>query len=231
MKCLFPFIFLVFATTITSAQVLKGTFVTGGTIAYQSSTEEELQNFGQANLQSEFSNLEIAPAIGFTVNENLVLGAYLSYAREKRDFSFTSTIGGFEQIQGSDNNLFSIIPFLRYYKTVVDKFGLTFELNVKFGFGSGENVNSFFDNNNLEVVTNNFDVSEFSMGATPGIFYRLNDSFLIRANIGKLSYLNRTEKFSDDLNVPFQNEMRNFDLNLSDNLTLSFEYFFGGKGG
>lgn len=229
MKTFLPIFFFFIFVSILSAQVQKGSFVTGGMIVYFSSTQDgRASGFNQGFIDDKSSQFEIAPALGYVLNENLVLGTFLSYAREERDIDFNSGNGGFQQTQTSKNNLFSLKPFLRYYKTVVDKFGLTFELNLRIGFGSGESSLSFSNVNNIDEVRNQFDVSEFSLGASPGIFYKLNNSFIIRANIGALSYLNRRESFEDGLNVPMQRKLRDFNLSLTDDLTLSFEYFFGG---
>jgi len=110
-----------------SAQTEKGSFVLGGSIGYYKDKYTPDNN--------KLSSFNIAPSAGYFVADNIAVGLGLGYWQAKYDQN-AGTINGGALRATMKEELFSIRPFVRYYKSVSDQFKFFGNLQVPLSFGN-----------------------------------------------------------------------------------------------
>ena len=113
---------LFFIASLTQAQIKKGSILLGGSIQYSNSTGEEIPDIGKNKIRS----ISIGPAIGYALNDNLVLGLELGYSNGKSNLDVRK--------YKADGFYGSV--FLRQYWNVTSKFYAF--ANVRAGYGTSE---------------------------------------------------------------------------------------------
>lgn len=139
----------------TSNGYQKGDIFISGAVGY--SAEEA----GSA----ESNNFEIAPKVGYFVNENIAVGAHLGYQNA------TAELGGRDT---KDLSTISVGVFGRYYFLPTNKFSIFGQLGVDY----------------LTVDDNMTDTNAdgFGFAVAPGISYFVSNHFALEATFGVLGY-------------------------------------------
>jgi hypothetical protein len=119
------------------------------------------------------STFEVAPSIGFFVNENIAVGLRVGVGNEKLDFD------------GEDvtNNMFSVGAFGRYYWTPANQFSFFGELGFTYNTTNNEFV--VFEG---ELMPADYKTTGFEIAVRPGVSYFISSNFALEATIGSLGY-------------------------------------------
>lgn len=120
------------------------------------------------------------PAWGMMINENIAVGLGLNITGSTTDAGTELKSSGFE-----------VMPFMRYYKAVSDNFSLYGELNISFGSGKQEILDT--DINGLPIIVD-ADFSTLDILVGPGVQYWFTDRWSMNAQVGVLGYSSRTDK-------------------------------------
>lgn len=139
-------------------------FFTGGTLAFDT----------EGNSNSDAKNLEylVAPYIGYSVSEKIIIGLSVGYAGTRTEVTNDNY---------TNNGELQLTPFMRYRKGVGERMGLYGELGVSLGLGNVKTVATGVDD-----ITSN--TTSFRVYIGPGIDYALADRWVINAGWGALSY-------------------------------------------
>lgn len=154
-----------------NAQINKGSIMLGGTI-YGSGNN--VKNPDTSMYKT--SSFTIAPALGFAVNTNTILGFSLSYGTINTKYN------------GADNrqklNAYGVGAFLRKYKLLAKNFYLFGEGNLMYNHSS---YNYSIYNSGAEYDSK---ANSVSLNFTPGIAYNLTPSIQLETGLQNLLYVN-----------------------------------------
>lgn len=183
-------LFLFFSTTIM-AQLQQGSLFLSGRLSIQSINQDGGLMPGSApflsfNPEVSSTGVEVAPSLGYLFSGNLAGGLELSYAYTSTSLEQSPASSFFPQTQESSLRLFSVRPFLRYYKSFSDKLGLQLDIFGGLGFGSASADRIVDINGNVTELKE--DISSFELGLSPGIYYFISPRFMIDASIGGIGY-------------------------------------------
>lgn len=159
MKRLFFTMLLVNAALITKAQTSAGTIMIGGSVGFNSNTQETAGD----DLKS--STFSISPSAGYFLSDNFALGL---------EFGFSSTKFS------NDDKLTSLNvgPFARYYKFIVEE-KFAFYGEAGFSFGSGK-----YDPDGGNEAKS----SSFGLNISPGFAYFFSNKWALDFQLQGISY-------------------------------------------
>lgn len=161
----------------------------GGNLGFNT----EKTKFEDTELSSGTS-FEIAPEVGYNLNEKWAVAIALSYAHNEN-----STVSVAGQSASGNINSFSIKPFVRY----------TFLKSGNFSaFCDGV---LYYTTTHAQGVENNFNDSGVSFN--PGIAYTITPKVSLIAHLGKLGYNHEWHKVGDDFR-----KKDAFDFNISNSI-------------
>jgi outer membrane protein len=179
---------LVFSTVFLSAQTEKGKFLLIGSTSLNADFGKSKTKTGSTTVDNyKYLNLDLNPMAGYTVIDNLPIGAYLSF--DIHNMTYT------DDDHYSKGTSFVIGPFARYYFANLNGFQPMVEAaigfgvdNTKYNYGSGETKNNAF---------------MWEYWAGPGFTYFLNDHIGIDGMIG---YYHQIYNYKGDNNFQARSE-------------------------
>jgi hypothetical protein len=155
------------------------------------------------NLELKSFNFRFSPKLGYSINDNLIIGIGLGYHYYKSEGETYENFNNNRTING-----YSFYPYLKKYIPIGKKLAFHIQGEARFSndFYKSENRNTKFKNNSIFI------------GLRPGISYNLSKEILFQANFGALGYYNGTTKTNDIIT----NKSNSFNFNFS-----SSELLFG----
>ncbi|MCB9304399.1 MAG: outer membrane beta-barrel protein [Lewinellaceae bacterium] len=200
---LLTFALLMSISTLALAQFQPGDAFLNGSFSLQfnnSSNGFLLASSNTINFAGEVSSVELSiqPRFGVLVSSNLALGLGLGYEGLFSETNTERAISPFPQTVKSTINRYSFSPFLRYYKSFEDRFGLWLDLYGSVGLGKGkfENVQNGIRD---EQEENQFNMQ---LGIRPGLYYFLNRRFALEASVGGIGFNYDRRKMVDTESDP-----------------------------
>ncbi|MFT6167699.1 MAG: hypothetical protein ACJASF_002399 [Vicingaceae bacterium] len=176
-------------STVAFSQIETGTKFLGGTFGFSSGSSETSGGGVTADGPST-SSFQIAPSFGYMVTDNIGAGLRIGI----NNSSSTITSGNNNELEDK-SNITTVGAFGRYYLPVAgDALFFHADLGFDIGFGSNESQSEDFNidpntgNTVTTVVTNESDVSTFSVGISPGFDYFVGEKWAIEMNWGFLGY-------------------------------------------
>ncbi|MCB9289599.1 MAG: outer membrane beta-barrel protein [Lewinellaceae bacterium] len=205
---LYTTIFL-FTFSTTYAQLQQGSFFLSGRLEVQAINQDGGAVFSSSPLMVTGASIsstrvEIAPSIGYLFAGNLAGGLELSYSHSSTTVEQPSFSSIFPQTQESSLNLFTVRPYMRYYKNLGDKFG--FQLDIFGGLGFGKSTADRLANSSLQKQKEN--ISSFELGLSPGLYYFISPRFMIDASIGGIGYESEKASPADPAGAPSRQSSR-----------------------
>lgn len=154
----------------------KGTWVLEGDIKMNSTKNAHDSN----TTESKTFAFGIAPKVGYTINNNLVLGLGLGYnfSRNKFHSNFQNKV--------SVDNIYSISPYIKKFFPLTSRLAFNIEGFTRFYFSDMEVEDS------LNPTTNRYKNIGIAAGLRPGINYGLSENVLLELNFGSLGYNQQT---------------------------------------
>ncbi|GFD74597.1 hypothetical protein KUL113_40170 [Tenacibaculum sp. KUL113] len=183
----------------------KGTWYVGGNVSLGHTNSE----FEDSPNTSKYFNFNFSPKIGYTFNDNLILGLGLGYGYTE------SESGNTTNNQVNTTNHFRVFPYIKKYFPVGKK--LTISLQGEFRYSYSE-----YEKNDV-LNSNGGHTNEYFIGVRPGITYFLNKNLALEANIGTLGYNNATQKSGS----PSKRTWSSFNFNInSTDLMFGLSYYW-----
>ncbi|CAM1339645.1 outer membrane beta-barrel protein [Tenacibaculum aestuarii] len=193
---------MLFAFSLANAQekkdnekltIEKGTWYTAGNFSIGKSSNE----FEGSPETSKYFSFNFSPKVGYTINDNLIIGLGVGYGYSKSESG--NGIG--------KGNSYQIFPYIKKHFPLGKK--LTISLQGEFSYNYSE-----FSDNSLPNP-NERNSNQYFIGIRPGMTYFLNKNIALEANIGSLGYsktdLNENN-FPDRESDTFQFNINSTDL-------------------
>ncbi len=154
---------------------------------------------------SKYFNFNLSPKIGYTINDNLIIGLGVGYGYSKSESG--SEIG--------KGNSYQIFPYVKKHFPLGKK--LTISLQGEFNY-------SYSDySSNINSIPYERSSNQYFIGIKPGITYFLNKNIALEANIGSLGYSKTNQ---DENNLP-DRESDSFQFNInSTDLMFGLSYYW-----
>lgn len=201
------------------AFVPKGQWITGVSVSYSQSSQDNYQFFIVENLSGNTYTFKVSPMVMFAFKENLAAGARLAYSRQRTKLDAARVVVDSETDYNVDN-LYSISH--NYYGTAAfrnyislgrsTRFGLFNEVQMQFGGGESKLCNgSGID------FTGTFERSfSLDVGLAPGMAVFLSNYSALEVNVGVLGFsYQHTRATTDRIYVAERNhKSANFKINL-----------------
>lgn len=169
-----------FSFVASNAQITKGSVYFGGSIGYSNVKEESRSSTNPTVTEGEQKSINISPAVGVALKENLVFGVDFNYGKSTQ-----------ENINGAiknDNKFVGAGIFVRRYFTLAKRFYAFGEIStgyadVESNQGGGSGGSNLYESNG------------WSVGATlyPGISYNVTKAFYLEMSFANLLSLNYTK--------------------------------------
>lgn len=182
-------LFLLIFSTAATAQLQQGRLFLSGRISVQAVNQDgglilSTTPFLNTTQNVTATSVEVAPSLGFLFAGNLAGGLELGYSFSSTTLEQPPTSSFFPRTQESRLWIFSVRPFMRYYRGLGEKAG--FQLDIYGGIGFGKSIADRLAITTVEEVTE--DISSFELGLSPGLYYFLSPRFMIDASIGGIGY-------------------------------------------
>ncbi|KAB1154570.1 porin family protein [Tenacibaculum aiptasiae] len=188
--------------------IQKGTWYLNGGMSLVSNNSKSNQNMEK----SDQIGFNFSPKIGFSINNNLIIGLGLGYNYHKNDLNFTNTKNF------TKNESYSIFPYIKKYFSLGQKLAFTLHGEFRYTYSKYENDYNSLNNTNLSKANYYF------IGIRPGITYFLNKKIALEANIGALGYTKSNHTHFPNNSIQ---EIDNFNFNLnSSNLNFGISYYW-----
>ena len=199
--------------------VPKGQWVTGVSISYSQSTQNDYQFLILQNLSGDTYSFNVSPMVCYIFKDDMGAGGKFSYTRsltklESADIVLDSeTSYGAECLYSLAHNYY-VTGILRNYFSLGQskRFGVFTETQLKFGggqskltTGTGEDLTGAYERN-----------FQFGVGLAPGLAVFLNNYSALEVNVGVLGFnLTDTKSISDQIYVSRRkSRSANFKINL-----------------
>ena len=174
------------------AQLRPGSLFVSGSLSIVANNQNGGQVFNSSPLFLSSSDVsatmvEVAPSLGFLISGNLAAGLELSYVHSSSKVEQSPTSSFFIPGQESSLRLFTVRPFVRYYKPFGERLG--FQLDIFGGLGFGQSISDRLVNSTIVEVKE--DLSIFELGLSPGLYYFISPRFMIDASIGGIGVLSQ----------------------------------------
>lgn len=168
---------LLFAGTVSQAQITKGNWMMGGSGNFVTSSYKSTTNTG-SSIEGKSSGVNLSPTFGYFVADKLVLGI-------SPGFSYSKTDGG------NDQTSYGAGPFIRYYLLSTEK-RLNILTHASYYYGTG----------NTDTTANSFNFK-----AGPAIFLNSSVAleFTLNYDINQIKFTSDKSTFrSFSVGVGFQ---------------------------
>ncbi|WP_428742200.1 outer membrane beta-barrel protein [Tenacibaculum sp.] len=202
---------MLFALSFANAQekednekltIEKGTWYISGNLSInQNNYEAE-----DSNNDSESFGFNFSPKIGYTINDNLIIGLGVGYGYSKNKSTIMTGKG----------NSYQVFPYIKKHFPLGKK--LTISLQGEFRYSYSD-----FSNNDTPTPYKR-ESNEYFIGIRPGITYFLNKNIALEANIGGLGYSKTNHE--DNINLSNRDTSSfNFNINSTD-LMFGLSYYW-----
>ncbi len=199
--------------------VPKGQWVTGVSISYSQSSQNDYQFLILQNLSGDTYSFKVSPMVCYIFADDMGAGGKFSYNRsltklENADLVIDSeTNFGADCLYSLSHNYFVTGIFRNYFSLGQSKrFGVFTEMQLKLGggqskitTGTGEDLTGTYERN-----------FQFGIGLAPGMAVFLNNYSALEVNVGVLGFnLTDTKSISDQIYVSRRkSRSANFRINL-----------------
>lgn len=199
--------------------VPKGQWVTGISVSYSQTTQNDYQFLILQNLSGDTYSFKVSPMVCYIFRDDMGAGGKFQYTRsltklEKADIVLDSeTEYGAECLYSLAHNYFVTGIFRNYFSLGSSKrFGIFNEVQLKLGggqskltTGTGESLTGAYERN-----------FQFGLGIAPGLAVFLSNYSALEVNVGVLGFsLTDTKTISDQIYVSRRkSRMANFRINL-----------------
>ena len=202
-----------------STFIPKGQWITGVSVNYAHSDQDNYQFFIVENLSGDAYEFKVSPMLFYSFKDNLVAGGKFGFQRRRLHLDEGSVKLSEDTHYDADNlfllsnNYFATAAFRNYISFGRNKrFGMFNEVQLEFGGGQSK-----LTDGRGEDVTGNFE-SNFSLniGLTPGLIMFLNNYSAIEVNIGVLGFgYTHTKTTTDQVYISNRKSKHaNFKINL-----------------
>ena len=183
----------------------KGTWYVGGNFSLGHTNSE----YEDSSETSKYFNFNFSPKIGYTINDNLIIGLGIGYGYTESELENSTNN------PANTTNHFRVFPYIKKHFPVGEK--LTVSLQVEFRYSYSE-----YENNDI-LNSYSGHTNEYFIGIRPGITYFLNKKLAIEANIGSLGYTNGTQEYGN----PPKRTWNSFNFNInSTDLMFGLSYYW-----
>lgn len=189
--------------------VPKGQWITGVSVNYSQSSQDNYQFFIIENLNGDTYSFKVSPMLMYAFKDNLVAGGKFTYTRQRTKLDQARVVIDSETEYDVDN-LFSIshnysamAAFRNYISFGTNtRFGMFNEVQLQFGGGESKLCNGSGDN-----LTGTFERTySVNVGVAPGLVMFLNNYSAIEVNVGVLGFnYSHTKATTDRIYVANRN--------------------------
>lgn len=189
--------------------VPKGQWITGVSVNYSQSSQDNYQFFIIENLNGDTYSFKVSPMLMYAFKDNLVAGGKFTYTRQRTKLDQARVVIDSETEYDVDN-LFSIshnysamAAFRNYISFGTStRFGMFNEVQLQFGGGESKLCNGSGDN-----LTGTFERTySVNVGVAPGLVMFLNNYSAIEVNVGVLGFnYSHTKATTDRIYVANRN--------------------------
>jgi len=186
-----------------NAQTEKGDNLIGGSIGFSHNKQEPLNStntFSTGNSKS----FNIAPRFGHFFGKNLALGLQIGYGGNKAESQSTYFLGsGSPQFINSvsKSHSFNVVPYLRYYVDIVDKFKFFGQANV--GMAFGKSTYNLMLSGNYVTETTHYKNTNYQASIDPGFAFFPTKKWAVELSFPLLAYSKQNMK-DDGVNLNSQ---------------------------
>lgn len=199
--------------------VPKGQWITGISVNYTASTQDNYQFLIVENLNGDTYSFKISPQLLYCFRDNMAAGGRFSYARSMTKLNSADVKLDSETEYNTDNlyrasNNFYTAALFRYYLSMgrSKRFGFFTECQLQLGGGQSKLCNGSGDDL-TGTYESNFNLN---VGISPGLIMFLNNYSAIEVNVGLLgfNYVN-TKSTTDQVYVAHRSSQQAlFNINL-----------------
>lgn len=199
--------------------VPKGQWITGVSVNYAHSNQDNYQFFIIENLSGDSYSFKVSPMVLYSFKDNLAAGGKFSFQRMRNHLDKGSVVLDSETHYDADNlyqvsNNYSATGVFRNYISFGKnkRFGMFNEVQVEVGGGQSKLTDGRGDD-----VTGTYERNfSLNVGLTPGLIMFLNNYSAIEVNIGVLGFgYTHTHSVTDQVKVSRRNSKHaNFKINL-----------------
>lgn len=189
--------------------VPKGQWITGVSVNYSQSSQDNYQFFIIENLNGDTYSFKVSPMLMYAFKDNLAAGGKFTYTRQRTKLDQARVVIDSETEYDVDN-LFSIshnysamAAFRNYISFGTStRFGMFNEVQLQFGGGESKLCNGSGDN-----LTGTFERTySVNVGVAPGLVMFLNNYSAIEVNVGVLGFnYSHTKATTDRIYVANRN--------------------------
>lgn len=195
------------AIVAVSAMTANAQTWVGGSLGFNSTTNTV--KVGDASTDETSTNFEIAPEIGYNLDENWAIAVKVAYshsAEKALDFD------GYK-MKGRANS-FSINPYVRYTFLKAGNFSAFVD--------GGIAVSTTHYNGSSDVISNPL---AFGVGINPGLAYAVSNKVTLVAHVGDLSFVTSTIK-TKNATPEVKHTTNAFNLGLTNAISFGAYYNF-----
>lgn len=200
-----------------NAQTEKGDNLLGGSIGFSYDKREPL-HVGNSTSSSNSKSFSIMPRFGHFLGRNFALGLQLGYSgyRFNSESRYIPSNGSTEFSNSTTkSNSFNVIPYVRYYVDIVDKFKFFGQGNLGIALGKSEYISTYSVNNTIQ--TQKYKDTNYMASINPGFAFFPAKKWAIEFSFPLISY-NKFSLKDDGFNV-------NSEASSNESFTFGFSSF------
>lgn len=201
------------------AFVPKGQWITGVSVSYSQSNQDNYQFLVIENLSGDTYTFKVSPMLMYSFKDNLAAGGRFSYSRQRTNLDQADIVLG-SDTEYSVDNLYSIshsyhfAGAFRQYMSLGNntRFGLFNEVQLDFGGGQSKLCSGSGDD-----FTGTYERQlSVNVGLAPGMIVFLNNYSALEVNVGVLGFsYNNVKSTTDKVYVAHRSTSQaNFKINL-----------------
>lgn len=199
--------------------VPKGAWVTGVSVSYSESNQNNYQFLIFENLNGDTYSFKLSPTLMFCFKDNMTAGGRFSYNRQRTQLNSADVVLDSETSYNVDNlysishNYFGTALFRNYLSLGKStRFGLFTEVQLQLGggqsklcTGTGADLSGTYERN-----------LQFNVGIAPGLSVFLTNYSALEVNVGVLGFnYNHTRSVTDQIYIANRHtKQANFKVNL-----------------
>lgn len=201
------------------AFVPKGQWITGVSVNYATSSQDDYQFLIVENINGDTYNFKVSPMVLYAFKDNLAAGAKFAYERTRTDLDNARVILDSETDYEVDHlhtiahNFYGMAVFRNYLSFGSStRFGMFNEVQLQFGGGESK-IEEGTGIDHTGTFERNF---KFNVGVAPGLIMFLNNYSAIEVNVGVLGFnYSHTRSTTDRIRVARRTASNaNFKVNL-----------------
>lgn len=199
--------------------VPKGQWITGVSVNYAHSNQDNYQFFIVENLSGDSYSFKVSPMVLYSFKDNMAAGGKFGFQRMRNHLDEGSVVIDSDVSYDADNlfqvsNTYSATGVFRNYISFGrnKRFGMFNEVQLELGGGESKLTDGRGDD-----VTGTYERNfSLNVGLTPGLVMFLNNYSAIEVNIGVLGFgYTHTRSVTDQVRVSHRNSKHaNFKINL-----------------